>query len=543
MSNKLNRTQYNNLRNIIFNKNNYFHILVCTLFISASQPMVAWSISLLSSVFINNSIKNNVIIKNIGILVLALIINWFGNRIKSNLILDSEVNLRKQIFSKIYEMPISEFIQSDSGTYYNQIGRDVQIISENVFSKMLNIVIDIFSILFISLILLHSHWLSFIIIIIFLMPLIFNNIYMPKKIAYFQDKTMDKFIAMTIKVKDVLNAFIPVKFSSGEKYIEESTFNIFDDITTNQKSIAKLSDLSAFIANTSVTISQFSGIFIAFLLLNLKKIDMTGFLLIFQMGVIINQPIIDLINSIISVLAFNTYIISSEKLLGKPSPKSNNHQTSVTKICFNNVSFQYSHNERYLLKNFNYNFERGKKYLIIGESGSGKSTLVKLLLGIVSPTYGGIFFDNINQKDMTHEEILQLSTIVPQQVYILDDTIRRNIDLKGDCSDEKIMEILQKVNLSNFLDKNSYTLDTRINSETLQVSGGEKARIGLARTLTLEKSIVVYDEVLSGLDNKNAEAIEELLLDSDNNIVIHIAHNSLPQFINRYDDIIDFNKL
>ena len=81
--------------------------------------------------------------------------------------------------------------------------------------------------------------------------------------------------------------------------------------------------------------------------------------------------------------------------------------------------------------------------------------------------------------------------LMPQQVYIFDDTIRCNLDQKGTCTDEELPAIISKVKLDRFFAANGYTLDTQISNETLQVSGGEKARIGLARSLTLHKSIVI----------------------------------------------------
>ena len=92
-----------------------------------------------------------------------------------------------------------------------------------------------------------------------------------------------------------------------------------------------------------------------------------------------------------------------------------------------------------------------------------------------------------------------------------------------------------------FFAANHYTMDTKISNETLQVSGGEKARIGLARTLTLNKSIVIYDEVLSALDTQNAELIEELIISDNERITIHIAHKSAPEYLNKYDEVIRLN--
>ena len=160
------------------------------------------------------------------------------------------------------------------------------------------------------------------------------------------------------------------------------------------------------------------------------------------------------------------------------------------------------------------------------------------MLGTLHPGSGHIYYDRIDQQELSPSEIYHHSAVVPQQVYIFDDTIRRNLDLKGNCTDEELLAVISKVKLDKFFAANGYTLDTRISNETLQVSGGEKARIGLARSLTLPKSIVIYDEVLSGLDPQNAELIEDLLLADDERIVIHIAHNSSPGYQDRYDAVV-----
>ena len=94
--------------------------------------------------------------------------------------------------------------------------------------------------------------------------------------------------------------------------------------------------------------------------------------------------------------------------------------------------FVYPEKQRSVLDHFNYCFEQGRKYLIVGESGSGKTTLIKLLLGTLHPGSGHIYYDRIDQQELSPSEIYHHSAVLPQQVYIFDDTIRRNLDLKGE---------------------------------------------------------------------------------------------------------------
>ena len=529
----------NKCLNVFLNRKNSIRILVCVVFSAISQPLIAWGISHLSDIFTHHQLSYFLLGKYIFILLWAIFIAWIASNIKSNLLLDGELALRKQVFSGIYAMPIGNFEEMDSGSYYNQIGRDVQLLSSNVFESVIRIMIDIVNIVFISILLMTCHWLSFIIIALFLLPLTINNVLMPKTIGKLQERSMHMFVGMTIKVKDVLSGFSSAKFQEGEDYIKGSTYEYFENTTAAEKRIAKLSNLSALIANSSVTLSQISGFIIAFLLMKNRMIDFSQFILVFQLGMILNVPVVDMINAIISIKSFESYVLNTEKIISIKENKAVYKLDRINSVSFKNVSFCYPEKERYVLNQFNHHFERGKKYLIIGESGSGKTTLAKLFLGILHPSTGSIIYGSgINQQDLLPEEIYHHSAIVPQDIYIFDDSIRRNLDLQGSCSEQKLKKIIEKVKLEKFFATNHYTLETRITNETLKVSGGEKARIGIARALTMNKSVVIYDEVLSGLDPENAEIIEDLILNDNDRIVIHIAHKSSSKYIDRYDEVI-----
>lgn len=512
--------------------------MVTALFAASSQPLIAWSMAGLSGAFLDSELSYEALFRNILILLCALFIAWFADNIKANLLLDSEFELRRQVFDSIYAMPIDEFEKKDSGAYYNQIGRDTQILSKELFEGTLQVIVNGLSIGLIAVLLLYCHWMSFLIILIFLLPLTINNLLMPQKIAACQERSMNTLVGMTVKIKDLLSGFFTARFQEGEKQVSESMHTHFAAAADAEKQIMKLSNLSGLIANASVTLSQFSGLFVAFYLMRFGKIDFPQFVLIFQLGMIVSNPVVSLINAVISIRSSRPYIENTEKILAGHKYQEDFRLKKVCSIKLDDVSFVYPEKQRSVLSNFNYCFEQGRKYLIIGESGSGKTTLIKLLLGTLHPSSGHIYYDRIDQQELSPSEIYHHSAVVPQQVYIFDDTIRRNLDLKGACTDEELLAIISKVKLDKFFAANGYTLDTQISNETLQVSGGEKARIGLARSLTLHKSIVIYDEVLSGLDPQNAELIEDLLLADNERIVIHIAHNSSPGYQDRYDAVV-----
>lgn len=529
------------LLNIPFSKKNYVKIIFCVLFAAASQPLVAWIFARLAGLFFLEKTAASVVVQNVILLVVAFTMSWASDTLKTDIIFDSELVLRKKVFSSIYSLPISEFEKNDSGVYYNQIGRDVQILQNYLFETSLSIIVDVLTLFIIAILLLYCHWMSLVIVLMFLIPLIINNALMPKKIEVAVEQSKGTLSNMVVKLKDVLSGHSVAKFQGGDEYIEETMHGYFSQATSFEKKTKKLHNLSKLIATASVTLSQFSGLFVALYLMRQARIDFSQFLLIFQLGMMINIPLVDLINSLISIKSFKPYIEKTDDILSTQSLKSGCLLDSIESITFNNVSFTYPEKHRSVLRDFSFRFEKGKKYLIIGESGSGKTTLIRLLLGILKPSQGSIFYNDMDQKNLSEYEIYHHSALVPQQLYIFDDTIRRNIDLRGECTDAELNDIIKKTKLESFFAANHYTLETEISSEILQVSGGEKARIGLARALTLEKSIIIYDEVLSSLDAENSKIIEEVILSNNDLITIHIAHKSTSEYLVRYDEVIRLN--
>lgn len=155
-------------------------------------------------------------------------------------------------------------------------------------------------------------------------------------------------------------------------------------------------------------------------------------------------------------------------------------------IEYQDVWFSYD-NQNYALKGITLKFEKGKKYLILGKSGCGKSTLIGVLLGKCRP-YNGIV--RCDGNDLAEYEITDLCAVIQQNVYILNRSIKENIELYRNFSDEEIKKVLL---LCGFND-----LDIEKNS--LDLSGGQKQRISMARALIRKKPILLIDEGTSAVD-------------------------------------------
>ena len=144
-------------------------------------------------------------------------------------------------------------------------------------------------------------------------------------------------------------------------------------------------------------------------------------------------------------------------------------------------------------------------------SGSGKSTLLNLLLRFYDVTSGHISIDNIDLQAISAESLYNLMTIVQQDVYIFDDTLRANITLNQSFTDEEIKQAVQQSGLESYVLENESGLQTLCGENGSNLSGGQKQRVSIARALIRKTPILLLDEATSSLDNQVTTEIENIL--------------------------------
>lgn len=206
-------------------------------------------------------------------------------------------------------------------------------------------------------------------------------------------------------------------------------------------------------------------------------------------------------------------------------------------IELNEVSFKYNgDDDREILSGINMKFERGGKYLVIGKSGSGKSTVLKLLCKFYDDYKGTITFDGKNYADMNENSINAVIAYCQQNGYLFNRSLRDNIDFTFSGDKEKLERIINTVCLNDFVSTLKDGLDTVIDEEVNQVSGGEKLRINLARSLFRDSEILLLDEVTSALDKKTSEIVERNILKIDKTL-INVCHKFNDDTLPEYDRI------
>ena len=194
-------------------------------------------------------------------------------------------------------------------------------------------------------------------------------------------------------------------------------------------------------------------------------------------------------------------------------------------IEFKKVYFSYP-DEDNILKDFNLELEPNKKIAIVGSSGQGKSTLFNLITRIFDPNKGEIDIDGINIKDLTEEDLRKNISIIRQEPFVFNRTIKENFKIINDnITLSKIRECTKLAYLDDYIMSLPKKYDTVLGEGGVNLSGGQKQRLSIARTLSKGSKIILFDEATSALDNKSQEYIKKTIdnLVKDHTIVI-VAH-------------------
>lgn len=206
--------------------------------------------------------------------------------------------------------------------------------------------------------------------------------------------------------------------------------------------------------------------------------------------------------------SINEHITTLLKNEEKESIK--NKEMIFSEIIFKNVNYEYRSNKKVFDSDISIKLEHNKKYLIIGESGRGKSTLVKILMKYLKNYKGSIKINGIELNELHDNDINENIFYIPQNLYIFNESINDNLNIKKKHSEKKVVEVLKYMNLEKIIKDEG--LDTVIGQEINSVSGGKAARIYIAKLKLSDKNIVIADEILSNLDKKNSMNVEQTLI-------------------------------
>lgn len=465
-------------------------------------------------------------------------LNFISLRLKNKLVRQIMSRYKNKVFQSILDRDYRDFSKEKSGKFISVLTENMKKIEQDYLHQYFNISKNL-SLMFFSLLAMFiGNWyLTLLVIIASIIPMMISG-FIGQKSAYLQKSAMiadQKYLA---KVKDILAGFLVIK-----------SFNVKEAIRQDYRNESEKLDEIYFMKGKfdvlANVISQLSGMIVFLVAFG------GGMYLVFNSSTTIGSvtAIVQLVNFVVMPLnevgmGISKFREGQATLDAFEVKDVTELQTGETKeyfddvISFSNIDFSYPNTEEKIFNHLSLKIQKGEKIAIVGMSGSGKSTLLNLLLRFYDVTSGHISIDNQDIQAISADSLYNLMTIVQQEVYIFDDTLRANITLNQSFTDEEIKQAVQQSGLESYVLENESGLQTLCGENGSNLSGGERQRLSIARALIRKTPILLLDEATSSLDNRVTTEIENSILDIQDLTALVVTHKLNENILKKYDRIL-----
>lgn len=445
---------------------------------------------------------------------------------------------KEYVFEKLTQKNISAFSKENSSSYISALTNDIQAIEKGYLESTFTILGS--SLVFlgaITLMFIYSPQLTLIAIALSLLPLI-ASIFTGSMLAAEEKKVSDKNEAYTATIKDCLGGFSVIKSFKAEKEairIFKSKVKELSSVQCKKQKLAIIVSLLGEIAGNVAQIGVF--IFGAYLALSGKGVTAGTTIAFVQLMNYVLSPISLIPTAIAERLAARKLIEKTAAALDvnvREETDCTSHKIERA-ISIKNLSFAYEPQKK-ILKDVSYTFEFGKKYAVVGTSGSGKSTILNLLIGSYKNYDGAIYYDDVELRKIKSESLYEIESIIQQNVFVFNATIKDNITMFRSFPEEAINETIRLSGLSELINEKGG--DYLCGENGCALSGGEKQRISIARSLLKKSQILLVDEATAALDAETAYQVSSEILSLRGVTAIVVTHSLDEALLKQYDGII-----
>ena len=479
-----------------------------------------------------NSISNLIVIVLIflGVYLIVSSLQQYVVEVLKNKI---RYSLNKNLYQSYASRNIESFQKKDSSEILNEFNNEVNVVIDNYVSSKLNVFSLTISLILGSLYIanLSVEILMFLLFCAFIT--IFINSIFKNRLKKNQMNYLDSMKQWLCSIKNLCRCFNDIKILNLEKVfcdgLDIENKNIEQSTLKNNGFIKILTSINSFISQAMFFLTLLFGI----VLIHYNRLTVGQLLGIAQASNMVIMPIVNyanlrnMIQSSIPVLQklLDNSICSEEK-----EPIIFDEQIHDIKI--KHLSFSYG--ARLILDLNNLVIDQGKKYLVIGKSGDGKSTFLDILTK--QKKADGIYVNDKDLKDVQFSTYADTFSYVNQDNDLLPFSFEQNITLGRKMSKYSLKDLVTIFNLESIFDKERDNLDF----EHLNLSGGEKQRICLARAMYRNKKWLFLDEAFSAIDKTNSDRIHQFILSNPDLTVLSIEHKVTKETVSLYDKVLLF---
>lgn len=466
------------------------------------------------------------LIWTVVIFAIGYLISYFRKVLEAKVIRDIALDIKGDLYAGFHSISTEKTTNDGVGSFISMFLNDISLVKENYYKNIFSLVYSLTRALSSLVYLVYMNiWLAVIVVLFGALPLLVSNMF-KHKIAQQSSEYEGAMAGFTAKINDLLSGLTVLKFLGGFHQSIPLFTSANKEMEDSEYSLKRLYALVNTLSDCGATAS-FIAIFGGGAFLAIRgSISVGAMVSSIQLVNGIVFPLASLSDNFNRLKTAKTIEAKFSGLMqsGHHPSGSINIENFSNGIRLENVNFAYQPDQD-VLKNITLEIPKGQKMAIIGESGSGKSTLFKQLLRQYLPNSGGIYIDGVNMRDVAHDSISKIFSFVDQNPYVFHNTLRFNLSLGEDYSDEQLLEALEKANLLYILEKLPAGLDSDLGENGRLLSVGERQRLGIARALVRNVQVLLLDEPTSALDQASEEYIKNTIynLPKEKTVII-IAH-------------------
>ncbi len=479
----------------------------------------------------------NGIIFAIGMLSIMLILLQFSrsvlrfisNYMQGLITQDIAYDMRGKFYNRVVDLSYSDMNKLDNGNLIQRATSDVDTTSNFLGSQLTSLVDTIFTVI------VGTVRMSMISVEMMLVGLIIIPITVVSSILYYNyvtkliDKMEHEEAKMTTDIEENINCIRVVKAFANESYEIKKMDKDNKAYCRADFKVNRIMSIYWAISDTITLTQYFVAVLIGIKLTKSGSITMSQMVACLGLLEMVVWPLRGLGRTVSN---FSKAFVSSKRIdeiIAMPTDFDNDGtlKPQITgDIVFNNVSFKFDDDTKHLLNNVSFKINKGETVAIVGKTGSGKSTICNLLTRFLEIDNGDILLDGVSIRNIEKKYLRQNVRIVLQDPFLYSKTLYENISIaNSSITKEKVDEVAKIADIYDEIKgfKNGY--NTIVGEKGTTLSGGQKQRVAIARILTSNSSVLIFDDSLSALDTKTDLLIREALKKHNKNqTMIIITH-------------------
>jgi len=519
----------------------FFPLLVDEVLLKQPGALVAWMSDLFPAQWLGPTFYILfIMLATLLLRVGALVMSIWQVREFTLIAKDITFRIRASLLGRLKRIAMSEYETLGSGAVASHFVTDLNAIDEFIGQSIAKSIISALTVVGISIVLLWMHW-QLALFILLLNPLvIYFTMVLGKRVKHLKKHENSAFEIFQQSLIETLDAIQQIRASNREGFYLRDVIKKAENIKTHSVAFSWKSDAA----------SRFSfGIFllgfdvfraVTMLMVVFSDLSIGEMMAVFGYLWFMMGPVQELLNiqySFFGAKAALTRINRLLKLKLEPRyPHTHNpfDGKKTVGLRVEDLCFRYSTENSVegdegeapqVLNHVNLNVQPGEKVALVGASGGGKSTLVQVVLGMYAPQKGMLYFDDVPVSEIGLDVVRENVATVLQHPAMFNDTVRMNLSLGLEFTDEQLWQALEVAQLREVVESTPAKLDTIVGTQGIRLSGGQRQRLAIARMVLSDPKVVILDEATSALDTQTEAKLHKALhAFLENRTTLIIAH-------------------